>query len=394
MLAVLPTLSSLVAAPRIQSHRWSRAAGQQSIAYERVASSSSAPPVLLLNGFGVGSFHWHRVIETIADDSGATCYGMDYLGQGGSWPVDCADGTAPSEAGLRYAIDDWAEQTVEFLEDVVLADDGGGGGGRVRLVGNSVGGLMAALLAARRPDLVEGVVLLNATPIWGSDLPGWDGRLPAPPVPKAVGRLLFDAIRNEQTIATMLGAVYAEPRAVGGELPRQIREVTDATDGGHAAFASILWSPPAAMPGGNGRFDDLLREVRCPVLLLYGEQDPWVTPPFGRSAYRALAARGGGQDASAAAGAGVQLVSLAPCGHCPQHEAPRATAALVGRWLRGDAELLRGAAGGEGAGGDGTAEPSCSETFAEAFGPVRARRLGAEELELGPWERVLTWALR
>jgi pimeloyl-ACP methyl ester carboxylesterase len=100
----------------------------------------------------------------------------------------------------RYAIDDWADQTIAFLEEVVLADapsdrdnrnsgggsgggGGGGGGGGVRLVGNSLGGLLAALLAARRPDLVKGIVLLNATPIWGSDLPGWDARLPAPPVP-------------------------------------------------------------------------------------------------------------------------------------------------------------------------------------------------------------------
>ena len=39
-------------------------------------------------------------------------------------------------------------------------------------------------------------MLLNATPIWGSDLPGWDGRLPAPPVPRAVGRALFDLVRH------------------------------------------------------------------------------------------------------------------------------------------------------------------------------------------------------
>ena len=47
---------------------------------------------------------------------------------------------------------------------------GGAGGVGVRLVGNSLGGLLAVLLAARRPDLVNGIVLLNATPIWGGDL--------------------------------------------------------------------------------------------------------------------------------------------------------------------------------------------------------------------------------
>ena len=185
-----PALAALVAASGIQSHRWSRAGGQQSIAYEVAAPGppTTAPPVLLLNGFGVGSFHWHRVMGSIARESGSLCYGMDYLGQGGSWPVDCADGDAPSEDGLRYAIDDWAEQTIAFVEEVVpnpspnpnpnqvvLADapsDGdnrggiggagagggaGGGGMGVRLVGNSLGGLLAVLLAARRPDLIKGV---------------------------------------------------------------------------------------------------------------------------------------------------------------------------------------------------------------------------------------------
>ena len=41
--------------------------------------------------------------------------------------------------------------------------------------------------------------------------------------------------------------------------------MTDATDGGHAAFASILWSPPAAI-GGGGSFDDLLGQVRYLVI--------------------------------------------------------------------------------------------------------------------------------
>ena len=192
-----PALAALVAPSGIQSHRWSRAGGQQSIAYEVAAPAppTTAPPVLLLNGFGVGSFHWHRVMGSIARESGSLCYGMDYLGQGGSWPVDCADGDAPSEAGLRYAIDDWAEQTIAFVEEVVpnprlspspnpnpnpnpnqvvLADapsdgdsrggsggagagGGGAGGVGVRLVGNSLGGLLAVLLAARRPDLIKGV---------------------------------------------------------------------------------------------------------------------------------------------------------------------------------------------------------------------------------------------
>jgi len=140
----------------------------------------------------------------------------------------------------------------------------------------------------------------------------------------------------------------------------------------HAAFASILWAPPAEISDG-GRFDDLLRAAPQECLLLNGATDPWITPPFGRAAYRALAAR--------TVSARLQLIELSPCGHCPNHEAPRAVATLVGRWLRGEEPL---GASGEAA-------------FAEASGQtVRARRLAsstdgaAGEVSLSPWERALT----
>lgn len=52
-----------------------------------VSSATSVPtrPVLLLNGFGVGSFHQHRLIhELLGDDQHEDrhIYCIDYLGQG------------------------------------------------------------------------------------------------------------------------------------------------------------------------------------------------------------------------------------------------------------------------------------------------------------------------
>ena len=40
-------------------------------------------------------------------------------------------------------------------------------GEAVYIVGNSLGGYVALYFAARNPDLVKGVTLLNATPFWG-----------------------------------------------------------------------------------------------------------------------------------------------------------------------------------------------------------------------------------
>ena len=58
-----------------------------------------------------------------------------------------------------------------------------GGDAKAVLAGNSLGGLVAANLAATRPELVEGLVFLNATPFWGFNkpwLPIWKGQLPVP----------------------------------------------------------------------------------------------------------------------------------------------------------------------------------------------------------------------
>lgn len=63
-------------------------------------------PILLLNGFGVGSFHQHRLMAQLSGrGSNRAIYCMDYLGQGRSWPVDCDDGNSANEAGLIYSAD-------------------------------------------------------------------------------------------------------------------------------------------------------------------------------------------------------------------------------------------------------------------------------------------------
>lgn len=65
-----------------------------------------------------------------------------------------------------------------------------------------------------------------------------------------------------------------------------------------------------------------LRTVRCPTLVLTGDQDN--TIPDSRSASQEMA------DGIA----GARLVVLAACGHLPQPEQPDATAAALIEWLR------------------------------------------------------------
>ena len=183
-------------------------------------TDSDETPILILNGFGVGSFHQHRLMPNLVcspksdDDENhsnvgkrRTVYGIDYLGQGRSWPVDCNDGNSENEKGLIYSIDTWTDQIIEFIETIIIPnhcktsmDDQKSTLTKVHLIGNSVGGHLSAILAAKRPDLIESICLLNATPVWGLNLPGWDGVLPPPYIPRQIGRYLFDQIRDMKTI--------------------------------------------------------------------------------------------------------------------------------------------------------------------------------------------------
>ena len=181
-------------------------------------------PILLLNGFGVGSFHQHRLIPRLLEneEESRVVYCIDYLGQGRSWPKNCEDGDSDNEKGLIYSADTWLEQVITFIEEVILPDHqvDGVGPTKVHLVGNSVGGHLAAHIANQRPDLVQSLCLLNPTPVWGLNLAGWSGHLPAPKIPKAIGRYLFDRIRDLNTIEKYLENAYANRKAFSDELVR------------------------------------------------------------------------------------------------------------------------------------------------------------------------------
>jgi len=240
-----------------------------------------------LNGFGVGSFHQHRLMPNLISiqekdgvETTRKVYGIDYLGQGRSWPVDCDDGNSENERGLIYSIDIWAEQIIEFIETIIIPNHGENT--KVHLIGNSVGGHLSVVLAAKRPDLIKSLCLLNATPVWGLNLKGWSGHLPPPFIPRKIGRFLFDQIRDLGTIEKYLENAYTNRGAFDETLMKQIKSCTDGK-GGHAAFASIMFSPPATYtPEEPTSFYKNLSKLECDVLLLFGKEDPWCTPAFAK----------------------------------------------------------------------------------------------------------------
>ena len=360
-------------------------------------NNSDEVPILLLNGFGVGSFHQHRLMRQLlieqqqqqqqqqqqehpTNNRQYIIYGIDYLGQGKSWPTNPQDGNSPDEYLLGYSADMWLDQLSSFVQEVILSslessttaelestalesNVVNNNNNKVHLVGNSVGGYLATILTHRHQHLVASLTLLNATPVWGLNLPGWDGRLPAPMIPKIIGRQLFDVIRNEDVIKEYLNAAYVNSKAFdgsfvdsfdgwggcgggsckddgvdanndggGGEpsLGIKIRQCTE-NNGGHAAFASILWSAPAS---GVSFYDALEQLQEVDVLLLFGADDPWCTQAVGKRMHVTLDKRkSDGARTTVSTTAAHRFVTLDNVGHCPNHEAPTAVARVLLPWL-------------------------------------------------------------
>jgi len=316
-------------------------------------------PILLLNGFGVGSFHQHRLMKQLLleqkkhqdtiDNKQYVIYGIDYLGQGNSWPTNCNDGDSKDELNLGYSADMWLDQLTEFIQEVIIPISSNK---KVHLAGNSVGGYLATILTSRHPELISSLILMNATPVWGLNLPGWDGKLPAPTIPKLVGRKLFDTIRDDDTIAWYLNEAYVHAEAFDGTsfqdyetsdqtineknqaLGSKIKACTE-NNGGHAAFSSILWSAPASESSEKEDIADFystLGKLPVDVLLLFGENDTWCTPAVAKRMHINLASRSD-TTSSPAVAATQRYVSLLNSGHCPNHESPTAVARVLLPWI-------------------------------------------------------------
>jgi len=200
-------------------------------------------------------------------------------------------------------------------------------GGPVLLMGNSMGGMISLIEAGTSPDLVRGLILIDAA------LPF----VPARPDPlvtamfalymtPGIGRLITASRRRmspEAAVASVLALCCADPSLVPPgvvarhvELARQRAAYAEAGPDFTAAIRSVIGT--AGYLHGQA-YRRQIHAVSCPVLLLHGAADRLVPVTA----------------ATAAAGAhpSWSVVILPGVGHVPQLEAPRECAAEIVGWL-------------------------------------------------------------
>lgn len=77
-----------------------------------------------------------------------------------------------------------------------------------------------------------------------------------------------------------------------------------------AARLALPWQTPAGQAAFCAEFEPLLGDIRCPVQVIWGSDDPWIPLERGRALAREI---------------GTNLHPLAGPGHLPQLEDPAAT---------------------------------------------------------------------
>lgn len=239
---------------------------------------------------------------------------------------------------MDYDGDLWVQHCAAFLEDVA----GCGNGKQAVVAGNSIGGYTALALGAKRPDLVRGVASLNGA-----------GKFSPSPAEAEAERLLAEEKANASALKKALASFQekvgaAVQRAVIAvafiftKQPLRIQQVLrqvypsfpDRCDDDLVASIEYPARDPNApevffriVTRGRGKVepanyvDALLEKLERPLLLCWGEDDPWVTRSIG-DRYEAVA-RGLGRD--------VQRVSI-DAGHCPHDENPAAVNAALLKW--------------------------------------------------------------
>jgi 3-oxoadipate enol-lactonase len=206
--------------------------------YQTIGAPAGKPVIVFANSLGCDFRIWRDVIVRLAGDFAIVTY--DKRGHGLS-----DTGETP------YAMDDHVSDLEALLDHLQI--------GKAIICGLSVGGMIAQGLYARRPDLVQALILCDTAPKIG-DTDSWNARI------KAVEEGGIAAIAN-----TILERWFTP-------------EFRSAENPDFAGYRNMLTRTPVEGYAGTGvaiRDTDYTREAKLigvPTLCVVGDQDG-STPP-------------------------------------------------------------------------------------------------------------------
>lgn len=248
--------------------------------------SPGDPAIVLIMGATASMLGWPDELCSVLAKHGLFVIRFDHRDTGRSTTVP------PGQA--EYSVEDMAQDVIGIMDAYDLQ--------QASLMGMSLGGFIAQIIALTHPQRVRSIVLLSSEPL------GWDG-LELPHISQEFldhfGELSkldwsnHDAVVNFLLASDRLSNGTGEPFDEA-HVRARIEDIIARTDSPASMFNHAAIS---TKEDWTGRF----REIACPTLVIHGEDDPILPVENGRAIATGIK--------------GAELVILAGVGH----ELPAAT---------------------------------------------------------------------
>ena len=263
-------------------------------------------PAVYVHGLGGSSTNWTDLAALLAPVAGGTA--PDLPGFGYSEP----------EKGFDFSLQAHSEVVARHIEDV---------GAPVHLLGNSMGGAIALMIAERRPELVKTLTLIS---------PAMPDRRPNPrrlsdprmafaylPLVGARVRAQLAALGPRERAAQVIKLCFADPSRFPESRLDELAEE-------HGARAGFSWAAPAMARStfaifrawsslGKSSLWSSAPTVRAPTLVVWGREDRVISVRRAMRTARVIPK--------------ARLLVLPRTGHVAQMERPIVVAkAVLGMW--------------------------------------------------------------
>lgn len=271
--------------------------GQKIYYVQAGEAKQDKPPLLLVHGFGASTDHWRKNIDQLQSEF--SVWAIDLLGFGRS-----------AKPAWEYNGDLWRDQLNDFIQEVIKQP--------TVLAGNSLGGYASLCTASQCPESAAGLILINSAG------PFSDATQKSPSLMQKIGGwvlkqswatyFFFQRLRNRKNIRKTLEKVYLDNSAITDQLVEDIYRPS-CDQGALQVFSSVFKNPQGE------KIDQLLEQLKCPLLNIWGEADPWM----------------------GAKERGAKFKQYCPnlteyylnAGHCPHDEVPKEVNDLIRSWVEG-----------------------------------------------------------
>jgi pimeloyl-ACP methyl ester carboxylesterase len=262
--------------------------------YYRAQGDPTNPPVILIHGFGGSTFTWRDTLPALAE-AGFYAVALDLP------PFGLSD----KSPDIDYSRSGMADIVAGFMDTLGIP--------RADIVGHSMGGAVTAQFAVRHPDKVNRLVFVAGgvfeamRPAEGQqqETSGASSALsllnsidPRSPLAPSLLRVLV----TEQFFINTIRTAYADPDMVTPEVAAGYARILKIQDApvGFLAYLQAQETAPITLADLAAATQDV------EVLLMWGDQDTWVSPRLADSMEVALA--------------NVQRADFAGIGHLPMEE--------------------------------------------------------------------------